>query len=186
MFTPPLSGIRRQRGVTLIEQVMVLVIAGVLASIAIPSLGKLMTRNQLQVAQTDFITALQSARESAVTTGKYTLFCPTRDSASCSDDNRWEGGWLLAHDVDHDNQPDDHKPLYVGHAYKANVRINSNGGRRVVRFQPDGSASGTNVTFLFCQYASSEPALSVVVANSGRIRGAPATAAQTAECAGNK
>ncbi|WP_254063440.1 GspH/FimT family pseudopilin [Rhodanobacter sp. L36] len=186
MFTQPLSSIHRQRGVTLMEQIMVLVIVGILTSVAIPSLGKLMKRHQLQVAQADFITALQSARETAVTTGKYTLFCPSIDNASCTEGNRWESGWLLAHDVDHDNQPDDHNPLYVGHAYKANVRISSNGGRRFVHFQPDGSASGTNVTLLFCQYASSEPALSVVVSNSGRIRGAPATPAQAADCAANK
>jgi len=52
-----------------------------------------------------------------------------------------------------------------------------------VRFHPDGSASGTNLTLLFCSPASNENALSVVMSNSGRVRGAPATADQAASCA---
>jgi type IV fimbrial biogenesis protein FimT len=177
------TGIQRQCGVTLIEQIMVIVIISVLASIAVPPLRKLLTRNQLQVAQMDFIAALQHARETAVTTGKQTLLCPTHDGSSCGSDNRWDNGWLLAHDTDHDNQPDQHKLLYVGQGYDGKLVIRSNSGRRYVRFQPDGSAGGTNLTLLICRSQDTEPALSVVVANSGRVRGAPATAAQTADCA---
>lgn len=175
-------GIGRQRGVTLIEQVMVLVIIAVLAGIAVPPLRKLLTRNQLQVAQTDFIAALQHARETAVTSGVHTVLCPTRDGSRCRDDNRWDDGWLLGRDADQDNQPDN-QPLYVGRGYSGKLVIRSNSGRRQVRFHPDGSASGSNLTLLFCQPSGTEPALSVVVANSGRIRGATASSAQTADCA---
>ncbi len=179
---PHLGMHHKQRGVTLIEQIMVLVIIAALTGMAIPPLHKLMTRNQLQVAQTDFIAALQQARETAVTTGKRTLFCPTRDGSRCSDEMRWDGGWLLGHDIDIDNQPDN-GPLYTGHGYAGKLTIHSSSGRHFVRFQADGSASGSNLTLLFCQPASTSDALSVVISNSGRIRGAPVNATQAADCA---
>jgi type IV fimbrial biogenesis protein FimT len=165
----------------LIEQAMVLVIIAVLAGIAMPPLKRLLSRSQLQAAQTDFIAALQHARETAVTTGTHTLLCPSRDGSRCSDDDRWDSGWLLGHDADHDNQPDS-QPLYVGQGYGGKIVIRSSSGRHQVRFQPDGSAGGSNLTLLLCQPSGTEHALSVVVANSGRIRGAPASSAQTVDC----
>ena len=173
---------QRQLGATLIEQIMVLVIIASLAGMATPPLRKMLTRNQVQVAQNDFIAALQHARETAITSGRQTLFCPTIDGAHCSDGIRWDSGWLLAHDANLDNQPDD-APIYSGPGYGGKLAILSSTGRRFVRFHPDGSASGTNLTLLFCSPASNENALSVVMSNSGRVRGAPATADQAASCA---
>src|SRR5690242_11130302 len=96
----------RQRGVTLIEQVMVVAILGVMAAIAMPSLASLLQRNQVQVAQTEFIAALQHARGSAVFSGKPTLFCPSRDGTHCSGETHWESGWLIGHDRARQGQPD--------------------------------------------------------------------------------
>lgn len=173
---------RKQHGATLIEQIMVLVIIAVLTGVAIPSLEQLLSRNQLQGAQTDFIVALQHARETAVVTGKHTVFCPTRNGSSCSDETRWDNGWLLGHDADRNNQPD-HGALYTGAGYAGKLTIRSSNGRHFVRFRPDGSASGSNITLLFCERSSAQQALSVVVSNAGRVRGAPASASQAADCA---
>ena len=169
-------------GFSLIEQVMVLAILAVLTSLAVPSLSKVLGSNQLQVAQTDFITALLHARETAVVSGKRTLFCPTLDGHRCSDDTRWDSGWLLGHDSDGDQQPDN-GALYVGHGYTGKVKIRSSAGRHAVRFNPDGSAGGSNLTLLFCAQGDAASALSVVVSNSGRTRGAPASRDQSLGCA---
>ncbi len=173
---------RRQQGVTLIEQIMVLAIIAALAGMATPPLRKLLARNELQVAQTDFIAALQHARATAITSGKHTLFCPSRDGSHCSNEMRWDNGWLLGHDTHRSNQPDA-GALYTGRGYSGKLTIHSSTGRRLVRFHPDGSASGSNLTLLFCRPASAEHALSVVISNSGRVRGAPASAQQAAHCA---
>lgn len=170
----------QQLGVTLIEQIMVLAIMAVLTSVAAPPLRQLLSRNQLQVAQTDFIAALQHTRGTAITTGRRTLFCPSRDGHRCSEETRWDGGWLIGHDVDRDNQPDN-GPLRSGRGYDK-ISILGDSGRHLVRFQSDGTAAGTTNTWKFCHQGQSDQALVVVVSNSGRIRGAPASAAQTADC----
>jgi type IV fimbrial biogenesis protein FimT len=172
----------KSRGVTLIELIVVLTIVATLACIALPSLGALLTRNQLQVAQTDFIAALQYARGLAVNTGSRIIVCPTRDGHSCSDEMQWNGGWLLGQSRQHQDQPDG-APSRIGHGYNAQINILSTDGRRRVLFQADGSAGGSNITLLVCTPGKSDQALSVVVANSGRIRGARATAKQALSCA---
>lgn len=170
-----------QCGTTLIEQIMVLAIVAVLAGIAAPPLRHLLARNQLQVAQTDFIAALHHAREVAVMSGQRSLFCPSSDGSHCADQTRWDNGWLLAHDQDNDHQPD-HAPLYSGQGYAGKVTIHSTTGRHYVRFDPDGSASGSNISLLFCQPGKAAGALKVFVSNAGRVRGAPATRQEAAQC----
>ncbi|MGH8157925.1 MAG: GspH/FimT family pseudopilin [Rhodanobacter sp.] len=171
----------RQSGVTLIEQIMVLAIIAVLTGIAAPPLRQLLSRNQLQVAQTDFIAALQHTRGTAITSGKRTLFCPSSDGRRCSNETRWDGGWLIGHDADRDNQPDN-GPLRTGRGYDK-INILGDSGRPLVRFQSDGSAGGNPNTWRFCRQGQPAQALIVVVSNSGRIRGAPASASQAADCA---
>lgn len=167
---------------SLIEQIMVLGIIATLTGVATPSLRKLMARNELVAAQYDFIGALQQARAAAITSRRQTLFCPSVDGVLCRESVRWESGWLLAHDENHDNQPDG-APLYTGGGYSAKLTIQSSSGRQRVRFHPNGTANGSNLTLLFCSPKTPESALIVVVSNAGRVRGARATPEQIAACA---
>lgn len=170
-----------QCGVTLIEQIMVVVIVSVLTAVAMPSLVRLLRRNQVQVAQMDFFSALQHARGMAVTTGKSVLFCPSHDGMRCSGETRWESGWLIAHDRDRDGQPDA-TPLRTKIGYTG-ITILGDSSRRLVRFRSDGSASGTTNTLRFCSRGQPDQTLLVVISNVGRIRGATASAAEAASCA---
>jgi type IV fimbrial biogenesis protein FimT len=173
--------LHEQRGVTLIEQIMVVAILAVLASIATPSLARILGTNEVRVAQTDFIGALQYTRALAAQAGTRALFCPSDDGRRCRDDMHWESGWLIGRDNDLDDQPDD-APDRRGRS-SGQITIISSTGRRHVRFQPDGSAGGNNITLTFCRHGISEQALSVVVSASGRVRGAPADADHAEACA---
>ncbi|MBD8871765.1 GspH/FimT family pseudopilin [Rhodanobacter sp. DHB23] len=159
---------------------MVVAILGVLAAMALPPLARLLQRDRVRVAQTDFIAALQHARGIAITTGRPTLFCPSRNGAQCSSETRWESGWLIGHDRDRDGQPDA-SPLRTQSGY-AGITILGDSGRPLVRFRGDGSASGTTNTLRFCSRSEPGQVLLVVISNTGRIRGAPASMEDATSC----
>src|SRR5690348_15873219 len=94
------------RGFSLIEQALVLAIAGILTGIALPPLHHVLSRNRLQAAQSDFVASLRHTRSTAAITGKRTLFCPSADGSRCIEYNRLEPRWLLGHVLDGDHQPD--------------------------------------------------------------------------------
>ena len=171
----------RMRGFTLVEQVMVVAIVAVLASIATPSLANLVRRERVKSAQMGFMEALGYARSEAVMRQTRVVFCPSRDQLHCSDENRWEGGWLVGIDRDRDNQPDN-GPLRVGPDHKQ-LLIQSSGARRRVAFLPDGTAGGSNLTLLFCSPGHAQEPLGVVVSNAGRVRGERPSAEQAVICA---
>jgi type IV fimbrial biogenesis protein FimT len=172
-----------QAGITLIEQIMALAIVAVLVSIAAPSLGGLVSRNRLQSMQMDDIAGLQHAREAAITHGVPVVFCPSRDGEQCLVTSTWDSGWLIGEDRDADNQPD-HLALYTGPATGSPLHVRSSVGRYRVRFHPDGSAAGSNLTLTVCLAGKPGQALNVVVSNAGRVRGDTASAAQSAACSG--
>ena len=176
----PWTGRKHQRGLTLIEQAMVLAIMAVLVTIAAPSMHRMLGRSRLQSAQIDLIAGLRQARYSAVSHGVITLFCPSPDGLRCADSSRWESGWLTAVDRDDDKQPD-HAPMYTGSA-PPGVRVLSSVGRHHVRFRPDGSARGTNLTFTLCLPGQHAQVLTVVVSNPGRVMGGVASQDDAARC----
>jgi len=169
-------------GFTLIEQILAVALMAVLACMAVPALGHLMNRSQLLTAQWEIIAALQATRGLAVHTGRRAMLCPTRDGQHCSDELRWEGGWLSGHY--RRDRPDqlDGAPSLVASGHER-LTILSTAGRKRIRFQPDGSASGSNVTFTLCPRGRTEGALVVVLSNAGRAYGTKATAVQAQSCA---
>lgn len=170
-----------QFGITLIEQIMALAILAVLVSIAAPSLGGLVSRNRLQSTQMDYIAGLQHAREAAVMHGVPIVFCPSSDGEQCQASSTWDQGWLIGEDRDGDYQPD-HQPLYTGASSDTRLHVRSSPGRYRVRFHPDGSAAGSNLTLTMCLDGQGERGLSVVVSNAGRIRGDRPSKTQTSAC----
>ena len=148
---------------------MAVAVAGVLCAIAAPSFGRLMASTALTSTQDELATSLHEARLHAVESQTTTLVCPSIDGRHCADTEHWDKGWVVAYDRDRDNEPDG-APITTGHA-EAGTRVIGSVGRRHIRFQPDGSASGTNLSLTICLDAASESSASgIVVANSGRIR----------------
>ena len=169
------------QGLTLIEQLLALTIAAVLACIGLPSLRRLLANSEIRVAQAELIAVLNHARALAVQTGRVVLACPTRDGERCSDEASWDGGWLVGWRGDRPSQLDG-PPRVRRASPSGQLSIRSPQGRRSVQFQPDGSAGGSNITLLICRRGMDSRALSVKVSNAGRVRGDRATPAELHQC----
>jgi type IV fimbrial biogenesis protein FimT len=171
---------RNIRGFGLIEQIVTLVVLGVLAAIAVPAFARMLDRQELNMAQNDYIMALLQARYVAVNDQVRTVFCPSRDGRTCNS-STWTDGWLIGRDPNNKGQPDG-APLYVGGKYSGRINIISSLNRSV-RLQPDGTAGNSNQTLTICLRKDASQALSVVIALRGRVRGEVANTANAAKCA---
>jgi type IV fimbrial biogenesis protein FimT len=168
--------IRRQAGMTLVELMVTLAIAGTLASFSLPALGNLVRGTQSKTAGASLANSLNLARMTAVNKQRDVVVCPSRDHANCDDDIAWQNGWISF--VDQNGEP----VLEVADA-RVGTLITATEGRKHVEFHPDGSAPGTNLTLTICE-PNASAASTIVVSNSGRVRNGIATMPKVADTCG--
>lgn len=174
-----------QLGVTLIELIFTLAIVAVLASLSAPALGNLIQRGHSRSAHDMLVGSLNLARMSSVSTHRETIVCPSSDHASCADGIWWQRGWIVFEDANQNNRRDEDEPLLQVVDAQPGIAIATSSGRKFVRYRPDGSASGTDLTYTICDRRGASEATAVVVSNPGRVRDArPDPARAAAACAG--
>ena len=173
-----------QRGLTLIEQLLVAAIAAALACVGLPSLWRVVASSEVRLAQSELINVLNHARALAAQTRRITLACPTQDGEHCSDEPAWESGWLVGFRGERQGEIEGLPGLRRDPPTR-NLIIRSTQGRRAVQFQPDGSAGGSNITLLICRRDGGDHSLNVKVSNAGRVRGGKNTEAEARQCAGH-
>ena len=157
---------RNNLGLSLIELLMTLAVLATLISVAAPAFGKLIT-----------------ARILAASKNVHVVVCPSADQEYCGHTTEWQHGWLVFIDADDDGLRDaDEDLLSVAQAQPNGVAIVSTVGRTRIDYRPDGSATGSNVTFTVCDRRGSDDATALVINNAGRVRSGKPTAGAAAAC----
>lgn len=174
---------RNARGFTLIELLMTLAVFGILTACAMPAFGNLISSTGARASRSNLITALNTARIFAASKTAHVVVCPSADGRYCGHTTEWQHGWLIFVDADHDDARDDGEELLaVGERQPEGVAILSTAGRTHVDYRPDGSATGSNVTFTVCDRRGAGDASALVINNAGRVRTGEPTAAAAAAC----
>jgi len=93
---------KQQSGFTLIEMIVTVTIAAILASIAIPSFTKMIERNRISTGTNEFLSALILARSEAVKRSRNVIVCSSSDLSTCSGATEFSAGWIIYPDCDND------------------------------------------------------------------------------------
>jgi prepilin-type N-terminal cleavage/methylation domain-containing protein len=98
---PPLLRRSTLRGITLVELLVVVAVAAILAAIGIPAYQGLLAQNRVSAAANNLLAAMQQARSEAVRYSRTASVCPRATDATCADasgSNPWNNGWLVLAD----------------------------------------------------------------------------------------
>ena len=146
---------RHQMGFTLIEMMIVLLIAGVVLALSGPSMARLLQKNRLQSAAGNFYGDLMLARSEAIKRNQPVVLCKSSSGTACVVAGNWEQGWMSFVDQDADGALDVGEPiLHVAKALNNGDTLRATGTAfdDQLIYRTDGSSSGIagNETFVFC------------------------------------
>lgn len=138
--------IERMKGFTLVELMIVIAIAAILASLAVPSFSSFINNTNQTSAFSQLQGDLNRARSEAIKRNARVLVCNSTTGTSCSADTDWSSGWVVCFDGDANNDCDatttsNPNPQVKRSALKGSLTLNVTASP--IRFNPVGTASGS-------------------------------------------
>lgn len=153
----------KQSGFTLIELMVVIIIAAILLTIAVPSFDNLIKRNNVDSLQSKLSSALATARTEAASRNKVVTICRSNDEASCiagavSGNVPWSTGWIIFEDDDNDGVVDaatgttSAETLIDVYRNNGNYTVTASGSAVRISFNSQGFATvGGNTVLTICE-----------------------------------
>lgn len=163
-------------GFTLLEIMLVLVIVGVVAGIAVPNLRQFLDKTRVSTHANELVSDLNFARTESVTRGRQITVCGSADGISCAVDvTGWSVGRIIFVDADKNGSRSGSETLLrQGGAVDPKISVSSSGfpNDTYIAFLPYGglSPSGSGA-FAVCPVipAPNAPGRQVAVVSTGRI-----------------
>ena len=129
-----------QTGITLVELLIVIAIAAILASLAGPSFSDFINRTRQSSVVSQLVSDLNRARSEAIKRNTPVLLCEGDTDTECGNTNNWQSGWLICVGI----TACDDTPLAVHAVLPATLTLAGDQSR--VQFRPNGSSGFGAVT----------------------------------------
>lgn len=141
-----------ERGFTLIELMVVIIIAAILLTIAVPSFSTLIKRNNVDSLQSKFSSSLSTARTEAASRNRIVSICGSVTETDCTGGS-WNDGWIIFEDLDGDGDFDAGDVLID--VYRNNgrytIRPSNAGDANFISFNSQGFMNGSaDRLFIVC------------------------------------
>lgn len=163
----------RGRGFTLVELLVVLAVAAILLTMAVPGYAFLANASRLAAATNDLMTAVQLARSEAIKRGVRVTVCKSGGSAvACDAGADWQSGWLVFVDAGAQGVVDaGDAVLWVRASSEPQIEIDTTNFSDYISYRPNGvSQGGNNLAtgrFSLCLAGNQRD---IIVNNTGRPR----------------
>ncbi|TNC97302.1 MAG: type IV fimbrial bioproteinis protein FimT [Gallionellaceae bacterium] len=165
---------KTQRGVTLVELMIVIVIGSILATLAIPSFNEFISGTRQSSVVSQLFSDLNRARSESIKRNARVLVCPRGSDTACdtSGTTNWNSGWLVCTDANSDNACDvgttaNPNPIVVHSALHTTLTLT--GPNAAVRFNPSGISGSGAATLTVGGTWSGATSSIINVAGTGNI-----------------
>jgi type IV fimbrial biogenesis protein FimT len=138
---------RANRGITMLEMVVVMALVAILASIAIPSFRYVTNSNRIAAEINGLLGDLQYARAEAIREGQTVTVCVSNNGANCLPGNTsWRNGWIVFSDVNGDQTVDPgDNVLRVQSTFAGTDSFTASNNIAAVTFNREGFATGAGI-----------------------------------------
>jgi type IV fimbrial biogenesis protein FimT len=129
------------RGFSLIELMITIAIAAIIAGLAAPSFRKMLDANRIQTGASALQGDMMFARTEAVKRGSWVSICPSTDQQTCTNTNVWQKGWIVFTDANGSgtiDAADLDTVLRVRQAITGGTTVASTSATNVVTFNREG------------------------------------------------
>ena len=173
---------RNVHGFTLLEALIAMAVVAILTCLAVPAWSSAREAVHRGSAQAALLESIMESVSHAALTGGEVVLCPGT-AAGCEPTVDWSHGWVAFADIDGDRVRDPVDTLLkaVG-PLGGRVHLRSTASRTRLVFQPNGGNAGSNVTFTLCDGRGPAKAITLVLANDGKLRSGQPTAAAAVQC----
>jgi type IV fimbrial biogenesis protein FimT len=167
-----------QTGYSLIELLVVMTLAVILMSLAVPAMTGMLNTQRVTSLTNSFLASLNLARNEAIKRNARAVVCKSADGLSCVVNGGWEQGWIVFHDVNNNAALDaDEQVIEQQGAVAAGLGFSGNTQVvNYVSYSASGSAKLTTGafqigTFTLClDPVSSSDVRQIILSNTGRAR----------------
>ena len=165
------STVRTSSGLSLIELMIALGVAALLASLASPGFARFIAGQRATATMNDFAAAIAIARSTAIIRRSHVVLCPGTER--CGRRNSWQDGALVFADDNRNGRRDADERLItrVPGFEHGSVRWRSFRNRTAIRFTPRGLTDWQNGHFVYCPANGDARAARMLIVNvAGRVR----------------
>lgn len=156
----------KQRGFTLVELLVVLVLIAIMTGIALPAFKHLIESQRRQDAAQQLVSGIRMARAEAIVRNQVVVIAPIKSD--------WSNGWRTFVDANLNGLKDDDETILLERAGYRGVKVVGNSKvRQSIPFDSTGGSTtgGTgNGTLFICEKGRAASQYRVILAPSGRAR----------------
>jgi len=180
-----------EKGFTLLELLVAVVIVAILLTIAVPNFGSFISKSRVDSAKNKLVSSVAEARSEAIRAGSRVVICrknsgaDTCNGSSTSAGNAdWSEGWVIFRDDDDDVAVDTDELLKVHADIADQTSIQYTRGDAII-FDGSGlltTSSSDDEVFSISDSADSSVGAGVSIRPTGRVRMCAEWDASTATC----
>jgi len=164
----------RQNGFTLIELMITIGVAAILATMAVPGMKSLTLNSRQTAGINELVSGMHLARNTAITMYTRVTMCASSNGLSCEAVS-WDKGWIAFVDKNSDQLVNGDDTIVRSASSITGLTINSGMFSDYLMYRPNGrvmrATTGQNSgLFTACDYRGAEHAKAIFLDLSGRPR----------------